>query len=158
MVYEMKYICQAALRYWEEEKDLGFLCIEIFYPNKKTISSQYEQCLRCPHGKPHEKIPISDAKRYDTWVCSSIGYNCSCKPIPFEMKMTEAIKKGGEKEMKEKPDYVTEEHLEFLNALRETGITNMFGASPYLEKEFSLDRKTARNILTYWMSTFVEKE
>ena len=60
--------------------------------------------------------------------------------------------------MKEKPDYVTEEHLEFLNALRETGVTNMFGASPYLEKEFSLDRKTARNILTYWMSTFVEKE
>ena len=32
----------------------------------------------------------------------------------------------------------------FLNDLRDSGVTNMFGAAPYLQKEFGIDQKSAR--------------
>lgn len=52
---------------------------------------------------------------------------------------------------------MTEEHREFLNELRESGVTNMFGAAPYLQEEFpELDRKEAREIVQEWMRTFKE--
>lgn len=53
-----------------------------------------------------------------------------------------------------RPDYITEEHLEYLDELRESGVTNMFGATPYIQKEFGVDRNEAINILKYWMETF----
>jgi hypothetical protein len=48
----------------------------------------------------------------------------------------------------------TNEYFEYLNALRESGETNMFGAGPYLQKEFGLDKWNARNILFEWMESF----
>ena len=54
-----------------------------------------------------------------------------------------------------RPDYVMDEHLEYLDELRESGETNMFGARPYLIAAFGiLDEKMAGNILTYWMKSF----
>lgn len=57
-----------------------------------------------------------------------------------------------------KPEGISEEVLEdakdFLNNLRESGITNMFGASPYLVDKFGISSKQAREILSYWMRTF----
>ena len=51
-----------------------------------------------------------------------------------------------------------EDYLVFLDDLRETRETNMFGAAPYLEEEFSeLDRKSATKVLFYWMETFSER-
>ena len=46
--------------------------------------------------------------------------------------------------------HVRQEFL-FLNRLRESGATNMFGAAPYLEDEFGLERRDARTVLTEWM-------
>jgi hypothetical protein len=48
----------------------------------------------------------------------------------------------------------TETHLEYLDELRLSGVTNMFGAGPYLEAEFDLRPNEARAILMEWMSTF----
>lgn len=53
-----------------------------------------------------------------------------------------------------RPDCVTDEHLIFLDELRESGETNMFGARPYLMDEFELDKKTAAIVLSYWMKSF----
>jgi uncharacterized protein YciI len=53
-----------------------------------------------------------------------------------------------------KPECVSQEHLEYLNALRESGVVNMFGAGQYIQDEFGVDKKTARTILIYWMGTF----
>ena len=47
-----------------------------------------------------------------------------------------------------------DEHKEYLDDLRESGITNMFGASPYLADAFGLDDKEAREILSEWMKSF----
>ena len=54
----------------------------------------------------------------------------------------------------ERPECVTDEHLEYLDRLRESAITNMLGAGEYLESRFSLDKNTARTVLTYWMNSF----
>ena len=39
----------------------------------------------------------------------------------------------------------------FLNNLRESGVTNMFGAAPYLQEEFDLSRQEAKEVLLEWM-------
>lgn len=52
-----------------------------------------------------------------------------------------------------KPSGVTDEHLEYLDELRESGRTNMFGAVPFLQNEFDLDRAEAEEILAYWMQS-----
>ncbi len=57
----------------------------------------------------------------------------------------------------EKPSFVTDEHLEYLDELRESGVTNMFGARPYLMNAFSLDKDKATKVLSYWMQTFSER-
>ena len=49
---------------------------------------------------------------------------------------------------------MTEEHRQYLNALRESGVVNMFGAASYLEEEFGLDRKEAKAVLIQWMESF----
>jgi hypothetical protein len=51
----------------------------------------------------------------------------------------------------------TTEHLEYLDALRDSGATNMFGAAPYLQEEFALSKAEARSILGEWMRTFSER-
>lgn len=53
-----------------------------------------------------------------------------------------------------RPEYITDEHLQFLDALRESGTVNMFGASMYIENEFRLTRQVAKAILNYWMKSF----
>ena len=48
-----------------------------------------------------------------------------------------------------------DEMFDYLDDLRESGETNMFGASPYLQTEFpELDKKTAISILSEWMKSF----
>jgi len=60
--------------------------------------------------------------------------------------------------MTNKPEVLTEDHLIYLDDLRESGITNMFGARPYLIGAFpGLSSKESVNILTYWMQTFSER-
>ena len=46
------------------------------------------------------------------------------------------------------------EHKKYLDSLRKSGETNMFGAGIYLQEEFGLDRREARKILLEWMKTF----
>ena len=48
------------------------------------------------------------------------------------------------------------EGFKFLNNLRNSGVTNMFGATPYLVEGLDIDKSTARELLTLWMSNFNE--
>lgn len=41
--------------------------------------------------------------------------------------------------------------FEYLNRLRESGETNMFGAVPYLREEFDIGRREASTVLAEWM-------
>jgi len=61
-------------------------------------------------------------------------------------------------EVVERPEFVLEEHLRFLDFLRDSAVTNMFGATPYLQEIYpELTKLQARKVLTYWMKTFSER-
>ena len=59
----------------------------------------------------------------------------------------------------DRPEVVTDEMLEYLDNLRDSGVTNMFGATPYLERSFNeLDYDTSGDVLSYWMKSFGEDD
>lgn len=41
--------------------------------------------------------------------------------------------------------------FKFLNRLRDSGITNMYGASPYIAEAFDVNKREASKILVEWM-------
>lgn len=48
-------------------------------------------------------------------------------------------------------DEQKQEYFEYLDELRDSGVTNMFGAAPYLQDEFGLEKADARTVLSAWM-------
>lgn len=57
-----------------------------------------------------------------------------------------------------RPPMITDEHLKYLDELRESGETNMYGAGSYLRNEFVISKAEASHILSYWMETFGEDD
>jgi hypothetical protein len=58
----------------------------------------------------------------------------------------------------EELDALKEEVFVYLDRLRSSGVTNMFGASPYVHDEFPLlTKQEARTVLGEWMRTFSER-
>lgn len=45
----------------------------------------------------------------------------------------------------------------FLDNLRESGVTNMFGAGSYIQEEFGVTKYDAQRFLIKWMQTFGER-
>ena len=45
-------------------------------------------------------------------------------------------------------------HWIFLENLRRIGVTNMYGAGPYLEKVFGMDHDEAAKVLSDWMKNY----
>ena len=57
-----------------------------------------------------------------------------------------------------RPLKLLDEHLLYLDELRESGATNMYGARPYLMESYpELTPRDASDILAYWMQTFGER-
>ena len=54
----------------------------------------------------------------------------------------------------DRPEGYSQEHKDYLDDLRESGDTNMWGAGSWLAREFSIPEKQAGNYLLYWMKTF----
>ena len=50
-----------------------------------------------------------------------------------------------------------EDVLSYLDELRRSGETNMFGAGPYLVAAFDMSRADSHAALGYWMKTFGER-
>lgn len=48
----------------------------------------------------------------------------------------------------------TNKHWIFLESLRQSGETNMYGAAPYLMREFGMSRDEANTVLTDWMTNY----
>ena len=60
--------------------------------------------------------------------------------------------------MGESDPYYTDEHcFRFLDALRERGTINMFGAASVLRDCFDLTRAEARRIHAEWMRTYGQR-
>lgn len=48
----------------------------------------------------------------------------------------------------------TNKYWIYLEELRRSGVTNMYGAVPYLQSEFFISREEARKILSDWMTNY----
>lgn len=46
----------------------------------------------------------------------------------------------------------------YLEGLRQSGVTNMFGAAPYLQREFDIPLSEADQVLGEWMKSKVRKD
>lgn len=57
----------------------------------------------------------------------------------------------------EKPEENMKAYFEYLEALRTTGVTNMFGAAPYLMEMFDLSQKESKRVLMEWMKSYGKK-
>ena len=59
------------------------------------------------------------------------------------------------------PEYVPgptqDQANDYLDNLRESGTTNMFGGALYLMDEFDIGRGQARELLSSWMETYSER-
>lgn len=49
-------------------------------------------------------------------------------------------------------------YCEYLDGLRESGVTNMYGARPYIQREFGVSSEEAGAILSDWMKTFSQRK
>ena len=56
--------------------------------------------------------------------------------------------------MKKRPEGVTNEHLNYLDNLRDSGATNMFAAGGWVTGTFGVTKKEAETIVLYWMESF----
>ena len=55
-------------------------------------------------------------------------------------------------------EHQRQEFFEFLDELRESGVVNMYGAAPYLQKEFGIQNKIdAYRILEEWMDSYAAR-
>jgi hypothetical protein len=51
-----------------------------------------------------------------------------------------------------------EEMFRYLDVLRESGVTNMYGAGPYLVDAFGLSRGDSHKVLAAWMRSYEKQE
>lgn len=47
--------------------------------------------------------------------------------------------------------------FEYLDGLRKSGATSMYGAARYLQEDLDLSRDDARSVLSHWMRTFSDE-
>ena len=45
----------------------------------------------------------------------------------------------------------------FLDVVRSSGVTNMFGAGSYIQEHFGVSKYEAKDFLMEWMNTFSER-
>lgn len=55
---------------------------------------------------------------------------------------------------KRKTTLIEKSVFKYLNKLRDSGETNMYGARPYIMRKFSLERNEAKGYLMSWMKNF----
>ena len=58
----------------------------------------------------------------------------------------------------ERPENITNDHLGYLDSLRDSGVTNMLGAASYVQRHFDVPKKESVDILKYWIKTFGQED
>ena len=56
-----------------------------------------------------------------------------------------------------RPESYNESVEKYLDDLRDSGATNMFGASAFLEEDFGMPKAEAHACLIFWMQTFSDR-
>ena len=100
---------------------------------------------------------------YITWTCCSCEKQVEEKFMDTDERMCDDCmeKEYGDLDLPDK--MVSDEHMRneiylYLEQLRESGETNMFGAGVYLQKHFELPKDKAVMYLTDWMRSYNKGE
>ena len=94
---------------------------------------------------------------YITWTCCSCEKQVEEKFMETDERMCDECM---DEEYSDLPDQmVADKHMRnevylYLEQLRDSGETNMFGAGVYLQKHFELPKSQAIMYLTDWMRSF----
>lgn len=59
----------------------------------------------------------------------------------------------GNTETTAKDPFIRKDHKAYLDGLKKSGRTNMFGATPYIMRHFGVDKIEAREIVLNWMAS-----
>ncbi|KKM07857.1 hypothetical protein LCGC14_1729730 [marine sediment metagenome] len=60
--------------------------------------------------------------------------------------------------MPDRPSWIQDDMLEFLDDLRDSAVTNMYAARPYIMDEYyMLSKQEASELLRYWQKTFAAR-
>lgn len=51
-------------------------------------------------------------------------------------------------------EYILKNYFEYLNKLRDSGVTNMWGSAKYLVEEFGIGLTEAKAIFQKWVDSF----
>ncbi|MDA3834053.1 MAG: hypothetical protein PF495_11720 [Spirochaetales bacterium] len=123
--------------------------IKNFKPETHIAKNTESGCC----GKPVKFIIIEPWQQDTPAFCSECGKLADT----YTIKITGENMKDwgyvfGSCTIKEKQIMENEKYYEYLDQLRESGETNMFGAVPYLRKIYpELNKTEARDILKNWM-------
>lgn len=133
---------------------------------KKGVTMHLGECF-CVAGKRARKFKRSDPKTYVPSWCPRLKAPCELRIYGFKNQrewrmhrsrgafyMETSILSAYSKNECQK-------YFDYLEQLRQSGETNMYGAVPYLQEEFPELRyspERARKILLAWFGTFREKE
>ena len=108
----------------------------------------------------HEHLPEKGEELIQNWV----GERELLGPVPNnkhkqgEREMSEDNKEmksnndESEKEVKYNKEWI--EYYQYLESLRQSGVVNMYGAGPYLEKAAGIDSYEALDVMASWMENY----
>ena len=100
---------------------------------------------------------------YITWTCCCCEKQVEEKFMETDERMCDDCMEKEYADLDLPDKMVSDEHMRnevylYLEQLRESGETNMFGAAAYIEQHFELSKKDARKYLMDWMRSYNKKE
>jgi hypothetical protein len=163
----------------EEETDCYYCDGYCRVEGERFISEYYDEML--DHIKSHVPNSSEEVKAVRELILTKNEYNFDQKECDVYNALSDKVvkhvmskKENYNPKNKDKKDekeltpaepqegyrFATEEEkkaLEYLNSLRKSGQTNMFGAAPYIQKYMGVDTKESNRLLQLWMDNFNEE-
>ena len=57
----------------------------------------------------------------------------------------------------DRPEVVEDKHLKYLDELRTSGKTSMYGSTSFIRSDFDLSPEDSRIIVKFWMDSYFER-
>lgn len=117
---------------------------------------EQQQCAEAMHrltldtNTIHNKMKIIE---YSQFLIQSVCEDAGGIDNPAHYALEQISNRLNEDKNKEANKEKYKEEFEYLDDLRDSGRTNMFGAAPYLASKFEIKIQEARKILTLWMES-----
>jgi len=120
-----------------------------------TKEDYLENSFICPGCYTTEGGDVTNVEEVEDSLEVTITCHICKTSVVDIFKLKDVLNIGRNSNMKKKPEKITNDHLNFLDKLRESTTINMFGAVPYLMIEYpELTKDEAKSIHSYWMLTF----